>query len=444
MTDSSGPIKPIVVGDREVKVSRNPSKKRDRVYLGFIADLRPFGLKTVWASTLEKLEEKVRAALAPLTGEADKLTLERSALREYERAKTLGAELRVDLDEGLQRLRDHERLAASKGCTVEQAIDYWARHHDQSKFGIPVPQVTDLFIADLKRSGNKNEDIAGVKSKVKAFARAFLCPLREITVEMLVTYFAALGGEDRNRLNHRNEVRRFFNWARDRGYLPIDHPGIPRFVGNVKPEEKRVSVFDMKQRELLIAQANPDERPITLLKAYLPIRAKEAGYSRWENIDWEVGILMVWGDEAKTGEPRPLYLPRELCQRLRPLAKATGPIYPFKSYYKVGPRIARKAGLKWIRNGWRKTVISHLQAAINNRERVAEEAGTSVQKLKSNYLKYLRPDVGRAYFGLNKGERHPTEPGYNAEQYGAETSAEAEPAEEVPNVVTVEFGAHGG
>jgi integrase len=269
----------------------------------------------------------------------------------------------------------------------------------------------------------------------------FVCPLREITMDQLVTYFGSLGGEDRNRLNHRNEVRRFFNWARDRGYLPVDHPGISRFVGTVKVKKKRVSVFDMKQRELLIAQANPDERPITLLKAYMPIRAKEAGNSCWDDLDWDVGILMVWGDDAKTGEPRPLYLPREVCQRLRPLAKATGRIYPFKSYYKVGPRLARKAGLKWIRNGWRKTVISHLQAAINNRERVAEEAGTSVQKLKSNYLKYLRPDVGRAYFGLKKGERHPIEPGYNADHYGTDANAPVETTDEVPNVISIEFGA---
>ena len=79
----------IKVGDREVRISWNPSKKDGQEYAGFLADLRPFGLKRRWASTLEKLEAKVRDALAPLTGEADKLTLERSALREYERSKTL-------------------------------------------------------------------------------------------------------------------------------------------------------------------------------------------------------------------------------------------------------------------------------------------------------------------------------------------------------------------
>jgi len=86
----------IKVGEREVRVSWAPSKKNDREYPGYTADLRRFGLGRPWASTLQELEEKVRAALAPLTGEADKLTLQRGALREYERAKTLATELRLD------------------------------------------------------------------------------------------------------------------------------------------------------------------------------------------------------------------------------------------------------------------------------------------------------------------------------------------------------------
>jgi len=180
---------------------------------------------------------------------------------------------------------------------------------------------------------------------------------------------------------------------------------------------------------------------MTLIKAYTPIRQKEVGVSRWENIDWEVGIMMVWGEDAKKREPRPIHLPRELCERLRPLAQPTGRIYPFESFYKVGPRLARKAGLNWIKNGWRTTTISHLQAAVNDMPRVAEEAGTSVGKMKSNYLKPLRPDVGRAYFGLKKGERHPIEPGYNAEHYGSITTAQTEAADEAQNVVAVEFGA---
>lgn len=438
MTDASGTISPIVVGDRVAKVLWTPSKKKGHEYPGFTADLRPFGLKNVWGSTPAILEEKVRAALAPLTGEADKLTLERGALREHERAKRIAAELGLELDGALQRLRSVEQLAATKGCTVEQAVEYWARHHDQSKFNTPVTKVVDAFLGACTENGNTKEDISTMKGKLKKFGSAFCCPLSEIPAEQYCAYFRTIAGSARNKRNHRSTVRRLVNWAKDNGYLALDHPGLPRFAGRVKVAPKRVEVFDLRQREELIKQARLIERPMTLIKAYVPIRAKEAGISCWENIDWDVGIIMVCGDEAKKREPRSIRLPRELCERLRPLARPAGRIYPYKSFYKVGPRLARKARLKWIKNGWRTTTISHLQAAVNDMPRVAEEAGTSVNKLKSNYLKPLRPDVGRAYFGLKKGERHPIEPGYNAERYGSDIPAE--PTEEAGNVIAIRFG----
>jgi hypothetical protein len=95
----------------------------------------------------------------------------------------------------------------------------------------------------------------------------------------------------------------------------------------------------------------------------------------------------------------------------------------------VGPGLARKAGVTWIRNGWRCTVISHLQALLNNLAQVAEEAGTSIPKLKSNYLlPGIRPEMARAYFGLRQAEIHPLEPEYQ--------HAEPLPLE---NVIPIEF-----
>jgi integrase len=442
--ERKGPITVIKVGEREVRVYPAPSKKGGREYAGFVADLRSSGLGRPSASTLEGLESKVRELVGPLVGECETLTLRRGPLRAYERAIKIAAELGLEVDEAMQRLRGIQQLAAAKGCVVERAIEYWARHHDQLKFNTPTSQVVDAFVDALKQNGNSGEDIATVKGKLNKFARAFGCPPCEISAEQYRVYFNGIPGSARNRMNHRNTARRFLNWAKDNGYLAIDHPGLPRFAGKVKVAPKRVEVFDIRQREQLIEQARPVERPMTLIKAYTPIRQKEAGVACWENIDWDVGIIMVWGEDAKTRRPRAIHLPRELCERLRPLAQPTGRIYPFKSFYKVGPCLARKAGLKWIRNGWRTTTISHLQAAINDKARVAEEAGTSVEKLESNYLKLLRPDVGRAYLGLRRGEHHPIEPGYNAEHYGTGTNDSAAATEEVTNVVTVEFGAHGG
>lgn len=301
--------------------------------------------------------------------------------------------------------------------------------------------MVDAFLEACKQNGNSKEDIDTMKGKLKRFGAAFGCPLCEISAEQYRSYFATLTGSARNKMNHRNTVRRLVNWAKDNGYLAFDHPGLPRFAGRVKVVPKRVEVYDKDQREKLVAQARPAELPMTLIKAYTPIRAKESGVAHWENLDWDVRILTVLAADAKKREPRSIHLPRELCERLRPLAKREGKIYPYKSFYKVGPRLAKKAGLKWIKNGWRTTTISHLQAAVNDPPGVADEAGTSVKKVKSNYLKVLRPDVGRAYFGLDRGELHPIEPGYNAQHYGSGETGDVEAETEKGKILHVRFGA---
>jgi len=74
----------------------------------------------------------------------------------------------------LQRLRGIQQLAASKGCVVEQAIEYWARHHDQSKYNTPTPEAVVIFLTVLKHNGNTEDDIRGVRNKLKPYAKASL------------------------------------------------------------------------------------------------------------------------------------------------------------------------------------------------------------------------------------------------------------------------------
>ena len=428
----------ITIGSVVAKLYTVSSRKSGRVYDSFIASYYHDGKRyRETASTLEKLEAKVRAAIEPLVGENDSLTMRGSKLRAYERACELANEMGLELDEAMIRFREIHQLAAVKKSSPLEAIEYWSRHHDQQKFSAIAATVVAEFLADRTANNNSAEDVATMRGKLNKFATAFNCPLSEISVEDYRNYFKTLTGSPRNRKNHRDTIHRLLNWAKATGFLAHDHPGLPKFIGKVKVPAKRVLAFDAAQRDRLLQCATAEELPMCLLKAYVPIRQKEAGLVCWENFDWDMGILNVWADEAKTRESRQIHLPRCLCDRLRPLAKPSGRIYPFGCFYKVGPRLAQKAGITWIRNGWRSTVISHLQAAVNDLVRVAEEGGTSVKKLKSNYIKPLRPDIGRAYFSLNLGERHPIEPGYNCEHYGVLATEDERTSEGAGNLIPI-------
>lgn len=343
-------------------------------------------------------------------GDGDELTLRGPALRAYERAMALASEITMDLDEALLQSKRQRTLALEKGCSIEEALKYFGQHHDSSKFSTPCQELVDAFLADRKIMGNGPEDIATLRSRLNRFAREFTCPLRDITKDQFRTYFATTGCSLRDQRNHRTSVARLVNWAKDNDYLPADHSGFPRSGSRVQIPPKRVEVFDREQRELLIAQARPSELPLALLRSYVPIRSKECGLVSWEDFNWKTARLTVYADAAKKRETRSVSLVPELVARLEPYRKAEGRLYPFKSFYKVGPHLAQRAGIKWIRNGWRCSVISHLQAFVRDLGRVADEAGNSPVQIRQHYLKEIDPELGRAWFGLNCNQFHPLEP----------------------------------
>jgi integrase len=407
-----GPVEYVNVGSFRVPVYATPSLKGRHEYPGFTALYKDGdGPHRIFRSSLDDLRAEVKMRVTPLAiGKADCLVLRGGERAVYERAKQEAAAMGLDADQAVLRLKEVVIRAERAGCTLQEALDYYTHHHNQSKFSTPNRQVVEAFLVDRKLMGNSPEDIATLRCRLHRFATEFPCPLRDITKDQYRRYFATTGISLRDRFNHRSSVCRLVTWARNNDYLPIDHPGIPRTGTRVRIPSKRVEVFNREQRELLIAQTRPVELPLTLLRAYVPIRSKECALVSWEDINWKTARLTVYADGAKKRELRSVSLIPELLARLEPHRNSVGRIYPFNSFYKVGPRLARKAGIRWIRNGWRCSVISHLQAFVRELGRVADEAGNSPTQIKQHYLKEIDPEMGRAWFGLSSGQYHPLEP----------------------------------
>jgi integrase len=422
----------VQVGDFKVPIYATPSRKGGRVYPGFTAVFESRGkLKRPWRASREDLRRELRQ----IFGDGDEVNLRGPALREYERARSIANELGMEMDEALLQCKRQRTLAHEKGCTVEDALAYYSKHHDQSKYATPAPQVVEAFLADRKLMGNSAEDIATLRCRLHRFVGVFSCPLRDITTDQYRKYVAATGCSLRDRRNHREAISRLVNWAKNNDYLPADHPGVPRTGSRVRIPGKRVEVYDREQRELLIAQARLVELPLALVRTYVTIRSKECALVSWEDINWKTARLTVYADAAKKREPRSVSLVPELVARLAPHRKPEGRLYPFKSFYKVGPRLAKKAGIKWIRNGWRCSVISHLQAFVRDLGRVADEAGNSPGQIKKHYLKEVDPESGHKWFGLKPGQHHPLEPVRHVIVEGQQQVVPVDPALLPENVI---------
>ncbi len=246
-------------------IYENPSRKAGRVYRAFTAR---FCSGVRWTRIVRSKKRELHRELEKLLGGGEEVTLRGPSLREYERSRQLAKEMAMEIDEALLQLKKLDADAREMGSTIPEALAYFARHHDQTKFSTPCRQVVDAFLTDRKAMGNSAEDIATLRCRLHRFAAQFACPLRDITKDQYRTYFAATGHSLRDRRNHRASVGRLVNWAKANDYLPADHPGIPQTGSRVRIPAKRVEVFDREQRELLIAQARPVELPLTLLRLY--------------------------------------------------------------------------------------------------------------------------------------------------------------------------------
>ena len=408
----------VQVGNFKVPIYATPSHKGRREYPGFTARFRDAnGVQRPFRASLDELRAEVKARVTPLAkGQSDCLVLRGAERAVFERAKREAVAMGLELDLAVVEIKAIRASAQEAGCLVEEAVKFWKRHHDHSKFATPVPQVVEAFLADRKEMGNSAEDIADLRHRLRRFAKEFTSPFRDITEDQYRRYFSSTGCGLRDRRNHRSVVRRCVNWAKNNGYLLAHHPGVPATGSKVRIPPKPIEVFDRERRDKMIQQARPVELPATLIAAYVPRRSKEIGLALWDAINWETGHLTIHAGGAKLRHSRTVYLVPKLRELLKPYRQASGRIYPFKNFDRVGPRLARKAGIKWIRNGWRCTVISHLQAFVRCPERVAYEAMTSQGVMEEHYLKDLSPEVGRAYFGLAENDRHPLEPFPGAEE----------------------------
>jgi hypothetical protein len=61
---------------------------------------------------------------------------------------------------------------------------------------------------------------------------------------------------------------------------------------------------------------------------------------------------------------------------------------------------AKRNGVPWPNNCLRHSFASYRIAATQNWNQVADEMGTSYEKLKANYRKPIKPETGKAWFAI--------------------------------------------
>lgn len=101
------------------------------------------------------------------------------------------------------------------------------------------------------------------------------------------------------------ELGAFLKWAQQRRYMP--HEDILSHMRGLKvPKQRRLRLSAPELAALLDAAANPRDRMVIALGAYLFLRGSEVRHLRWHHVDLEAGEIEVWRDKTDEWDTMPI------------------------------------------------------------------------------------------------------------------------------------------
>jgi integrase len=315
----------------------------------------------------------------------------------------------VALKRDRQELREIKSRFTAAGLTWEQALD---DHCRRRRNGIAPKQIGELvgdLLASRKSVGYRGRPISQrwartLKQQLDAFAKHFKCTLDEVTAASLEAWLNSLGVGPRTRTGYRAAVLSLVNYAKFKRAIPEDWRELDR-VPFLKPEDAEIKILTPAQLRKLLDVAPSSIKPLICLCAFAGIRHEEIVGKKLQLLQWAdiklkdplpdakepkyYGTITIRRASSKVAKDRKIPISANLAAWLRLWSDSTGLVCRLKNTSNALCRAKKKAGIPSkrdaTRNTLRKSFITYRKQIIHNVAQVAEEAGTSVAKIRSNY-----------------------------------------------------------
>jgi integrase len=322
---------------------------------------------------------------------------------EFQTALERVTPLGLSISQAVTLLTEHHRQLAGQG-TLSEAVKYFLENRPQKSPDITVRQVVDQLLALKEKEGEVGKIyLRDLRVRLHKFAEAFQCPISRVSPADIRDYLLERNVSNRTRHNLRTTLTTLFNFARNEGYLPADHKGVPRPTKRSRLK-LAVKVFTPEAMSKLMSVAKDDQLVALAIIGFAGIRAQELLRLHWEHVDFLEKHIIVPDTIAKCEERRIVPMSDNLCAWLLPYRKPSGPVCPYSNLAIVFARAAKRACVPWVRNGLRHSFISYRTALIKNVGQVAFEAGNSAQMIHRHYLKVVTESVAKRWFEIMPNE----------------------------------------
>lgn len=363
---------------------------------------------------LEKAEELARETAKRLNkdGARAEFLTERDR-RIYTLALGAVKPLGIEVDDVCRRCADLTRRL--KQGTVEQAVDFMNDHGQRVRHGATSGEIYKLYLEDLGKRGAGDYHVRDIQRYVGGFVETHPGVFSRIETSDIDAHLNSLGGQARNKNNHRSAIIGFYNFAQEKGFLPYGIPhaamattefGNPRKKINNEAEAlallQPTDIYTPEEgRKLLAVKDEPLLIPTVEIKMLSGVRTEEIVRLWWVMIAEPEELIRI-PDAVGKVDARRVPILSALAARLKAIPaetkhdKVAARWSSANSLYHAWQRVCKKAGVPYRRNAFRNSYFTYRLAYLGAGaiKTVAEEGGTSEEMLKKNYLS--RAPVSRA------------------------------------------------
>jgi integrase len=298
---------------RVVRVHCTPNRGRDYYTVSYYDEYghrqrRVFPRRSLAEKETERLRRKLDNGSLPglLIAGRDRMV--------YERALEFATKAKTDLD---ILARDAAEARAILGTV---SLTDAARYYVENQANVIEKSVAEV-VAELVVDRVKNDKsplyIRDLKKRLGNFAEAFKCPISSVGVKQIEIYLDHTGPTGRYRKNIISTIGTLLGFARNRGYVQRDHPGVapitkpankPRDIRVLTPAECRQLLLGITQKVV----------PAAAIGFFTGLRSAEIDRLDWKQIKLDEGHIEVFARNAKKKVRRIVPVAANLKAWLRP------------------------------------------------------------------------------------------------------------------------------
>jgi len=361
--------------------------------------------KQVWRSDLDKAKAVAREACIKIAnGDQSALELRNGELLAYTRAVEILSPTRVPIDTACREFTDAMQILGGHASIIEACRDWMKRNavsFPKITVADAVAKVQSRSIADNKSKGRQHE----LEVLLNRFAESFQCEAHTVTPSLISAYLTALPLSERSKRNHQDAIKHLNRWLVFQGYLAKGTDWMEGVQKYSKRKHGEVTIYAPEEMAKIMKAAKGWQIPVCAILGFSTMRHSEIQRLDWAQVELSdnpgesfIEVLPIEG--TKSDQRRRLVpISDNLKAWLKPHAKNSGPVCLPKTE-KILPQIVSSAGVKFNRNAFRHSAISYRVAQTGDIARVSDESGNSVQVIRSNYLRRVKPAVAAEWFSI--------------------------------------------